>query len=118
MMTYQMGNWDAALEKITSSISKFLGVSRASIWAYNEEKHSIVSEKLYMKAGNKFEAGTELFGKDFPRYFKAVLAEENIVAENAHTHPATSEFSEIYLKPLNIESMLDVPIFNQGKIFG
>ncbi|MBX2961161.1 MAG: GAF domain-containing protein [Cyclobacteriaceae bacterium] len=114
----QMGNWDAALEKITSSISKFLGVSRASIWAYNEEKHSIVSEKLYMKAGNKFEAGTELFGKDFPRYFKAVLAEENIVAENAHTHPATSEFSEIYLKPLNIESMLDVPIFNQGKIFG
>lgn len=114
----QHGNWDTALEKITSSISKFLGVTRASIWTYHEEKHSIVSEKLYLKAGNKFESGVELFGKDFPRYFKAVLAEENIVAENAHTHSATSEFSEIYLKPLNIESMLDVPIFNQGKILG
>ncbi|MBX2944570.1 MAG: GAF domain-containing protein [Cyclobacteriaceae bacterium] len=114
----QLGNWDTALEKITSSISKFLGVTRTSIWTYHEDRHSIISEKLYVKAGNKFESGVELFGKDFPRYFKAVLAEENIVAENAHTHPATSEFSEIYLKPLNIESMLDVPIFNQGKILG
>jgi methyl-accepting chemotaxis protein len=114
----QAGRWNESLEKITQAISRFLQVSRASVWTYHPDKHAIFCEKLYQQSAQSFEAGTELFGRDFPGYFRAVLAEENIVAENAHVHPATSEFSDVYLKPLKIESMLDVPLFNQGKILG
>jgi methyl-accepting chemotaxis protein len=114
----QAGRWNESLEKITQAISKFLNVSRASVWTYQPDSHAILCEKLFQQATRGFEAGTQLFGRDFPGYFSAVLTEENIVAHNAHVHPATREFSEVYLKPLKIESMLDVPVFNQGRILG
>ena len=47
---------------------------------------------------------------DFPSYFVALNENRVINAGDAHTHPATHEFSESYLTPLHIESMLDVPI--------
>ncbi len=114
----QAGRWNESLEKITAAICRFLNVSRASVWTYQPEHHAIMCEKLFLHATRQYESGTQLFGKDFPGYFRAVLAEENIVAEHAHTHAATREFSEVYLKPLHIESMLDVPLFNQGKVLG
>lgn len=114
----QAGRWNESLEKITSAISRFLNVSRASVWTYQPESHAIFCEKLFQQNTRQFDSGTQLLGRDFPGYFRAVLAEENIVAENAHVHAATREFSEVYLKPLDIHSMLDVPLFNQGKVLG
>ena len=52
----------------------------------------------------------ELFKKDFEGYFNHLLVDPIIVAENAETHPATTCFTEGYLRPLGIKSMLDVPI--------
>ena len=114
----QSGNWNETLEEITKSIANQLEVSRCSIWLFHAKENKIKCEKLYQRSTQVYESGTELFGKDFPGYFRAVLKEEDIVAQNAHTHPATEEFSEVYLKPLGIESMLDVPIFNEGKLIG
>jgi GAF domain-containing protein len=114
----QSGNWQRALEVLTTTIAEQLQVSRCSVWSYDKKEHKIVSEKLYQASTHSFESGVELFGKDFPGYFSAVLREETILARDAHTHPATKEFSSVYLTPLNIESLFDVPIFNEGKIFG
>ncbi len=114
----QNGNWNAAIEKITSTIAKQIHASRCSIWAYDSTEYKIVSEKLYQNSTGAFESGTELFGRDFPGYFEAVTSEEVIVAIDAHTHPATREFSDVYLTPLSIYSLLDVPYFNEGKIAG
>ncbi|MBA4058190.1 MAG: hypothetical protein C0490_25970 [Marivirga sp.] len=114
----QEGNWEASLEKITSAITKQLGVSRCSIWEYRPKENKIKCEKLYQQSKGSFESGTELSGRDFPGYFEAVTSEEIIIAKDAHTHLATREFSESYLTPLRIESMLDVPFFNEGKIAG
>jgi PAS domain S-box-containing protein len=41
-----------------------------------------------------------------------------IIADNAETHIATSCFTEGYLIPLGIKSMLDVPIVYRGDIIG
>ncbi len=114
----QSGNIRKALETITSTITKTIGVSRCSIWTYHKSSHSILNEKLHNTQSGEFEDGTTLYGKDFPGYFRAVLSEEIIVANNAHTHEATREFSDVYLRPLGIESMLDVPFFESGKIAG
>jgi PAS domain S-box-containing protein len=114
----QEGNWDTALEKITSGISRQLNVSRCSIWMYKAKENKISCEKLYQTGKSIFESGLELSGRDYPGYFEAVSSEEIIVAKDAHTHVATREFSEGYLRSLKIESMLDVPFFNEGKIAG
>ncbi|MEO7989224.1 MAG: GAF domain-containing protein [Chryseolinea sp.] len=112
------GNWNVSIEKVTSSITNQLNVSRCSIWIYNSKENFITCEKLYQHDKRSFESGTVLKGTDFPAYFRALASEETIVAKDAHTHQATSEFSEVYLKPLNIESLLDVPFFHEGKIIG
>ncbi len=112
------GNWNVSIEKVTSSITQQLKVSRCSIWIYNAKENYITCNKLYQHDKRSFESGTVLHGRDFPAYFKALASEETIVAKNAHNHQATSEFSEVYLKPLNIESLLDVPFFHEGKIIG
>jgi len=114
----QSGNWNPALEKITSVIANQLNVSRCSIWTINEHRNKITSDKLFQQSTRAYESGTELFAKDFPGYFEAVTAEEIIVAKDAITHSATREFAEVYLKPLSIYSMLDVPFFNEGRIAG
>ncbi len=114
----QDGNWNASLEKITSTISRQLGVSRSSIWTYHSKENTIRQEKLYQHSKGTFESGSELHGRDFPSYFEAVTSEEIIIANDANTHTATREFSDVYLRPLGIQSMLDVPFFNEGKIAG
>jgi PAS domain S-box-containing protein len=114
----QEGNWDKSLEKITSAISKQLNVSRCSIWMYKAKENKMTCEKLYQQGKATFESGMELSGRVYPGYFEAVSTEEIIVAKDAHTHVATREFSQGYFMPLKIESMLDVPFFNEGKISG
>src|SRR5688572_6368641 len=110
----QEGKWDSALEKITSSISRQLNVSRCSIWMYKARENKLSCEKLYQQGNATFESGLEVSGRDYPGYFEAVTSEAIIIAKDAHTHVATREFSEGYLGPLKIESMLDVPFFNEG----
>ncbi len=63
-------------------------------------------------------AGVQLFAKDFPNYFNTIKNEKTLAANDAHTHFGTSEFSEVYLKPLGINSMLDTPIWVNGNMVG
>ncbi|MDQ3263267.1 MAG: GAF domain-containing protein [Myxococcota bacterium] len=49
---------------------------------------------------------------------KALKTERTIAAHDAHVDPRTSWFSTVYLKPLNINSMLDVPIMVNEKMVG
>jgi GAF domain-containing protein len=59
-----------------------------------------------------------LNASDFPTYFKAIETERTLAANNAHTDPRTSVFSEPYLRPLGINSLLDVPIWVNGEMIG
>ena len=102
------------VKEVTNSIN----ADRCSIWLYNEDKTSILCEQLYVKAEDTFYQNIELFEKDFGGYFEHLTIDPIIVANNAETHPATKCFTESYLKPLGIKSMLDVPIVYKGKVIG
>ena len=104
----------ALVKEVTNSID----ADRCSIWLYNEEKTSILCEQLYVKAEDKFYQNIELFEKDFGGYFEHLIIDPVIVANDAETHPATKCFTESYLKPLGIKSMLDVPIIYKGNVIG
>ncbi|CCQ12643.1 hypothetical protein PALB_35830 [Pseudoalteromonas luteoviolacea B = ATCC 29581] len=51
---------------------------------------------------------------DFPIYFKAIAKGFSIAANDATTHPDTSEFNGCYLQPNGITTMLDTVIFKNG----
>jgi len=114
----QSGQWNSALERITATVGSQLHVSRCSVWTINATRNKITSEKLYQSGTRTYESGAELHARDFPGYFEAITQEEIIAAKDAITHSATREFADVYLRPLNIQSMLDVPFFNEGRIAG
>lgn len=110
-----------SIQRITEVLVDAIQVERASIWFYLPKEgglEGIVCVDLYEKSKMKHSEGVKLYQKDFPSYFEAVRTEKTIAAQDAHTHKATREFSEVYLKPLGIESMLDVPIWKDGKMIG
>ncbi|MEG4070692.1 GAF domain-containing protein [Microcoleus sp. Pol11C2] len=112
------GNIAEALREITQMATRTLNVERASVWFYQEDKSSLCCADIYELTPNQHSAGAELKVADYPSYFQALKTEQAIAAVDAKTDPRTLEFSESYLRPLNISSMLDVPITHKGQIAG
>jgi len=109
---------ESTAKRITESIVENINVERTSIWLYDEERTMIECTDLYIRSSNEHQNGFKLMAKDFPRYFASIQSERTLAANDVHTDPRTNEFSESYLKPLGITSMLDVPIWANGKMVG
>ncbi len=112
------GDINEGAKILTKEVTDSIHADRCSIWLYNEDRTSIICEQLYIKQEQEWYENIELFKKDFHPYFTALLLNPVIVADDAETHPATSCFTETYLKPLGIKSMLDVPIIYKGETIG
>jgi PAS domain S-box-containing protein len=113
------GEIEPALREITETAAYTLGVERVSVWLYNQERSQINCVDLYELNLNAHSDGLILSAQDYPGYFQALEIEERaLVADNAYTDPRTKEFSITYLTPLQINSMLDVPIRLGGRTVG
>jgi len=111
------GSFENVLAMITEAVSNGISVSRASFWEYRRGS-SIICRDLFEQANNLHSKGMELKATDFPAYFQGIESGLAIVADDARTHQNTVEFAEIYLKPLNIYSMLDISVRVGGELFG
>jgi len=103
---------------LTKEVTDSIGADRCSVWLYNSDKSSILCQQLYVKSEYTWYQNIELKEKDFPEYFKSLDVNPIIVANDAENHPATKCFTESYLKPLGIKSMLDVPVVHRDKVIG
>ena len=112
------GNISEGAKALTKEVTNSINTDRCSIWLYNEDRTSIVCQQLYIEEEDKWYQDIELHKKDFQPYFLTLLINPIIVADDAETHHATSCFSESYLKPLGIKSMLDVPLIYKGETIG
>ena len=104
--------------EIVETAARTLGVERASVWMYNTKRTKLRCLDLYEASQNLHTAGLILSATDYPSYFKALSTSRAIAADNAQIDPRTQEFTEFYLTPLGITSMLDVPIRLGGEIVG
>jgi K+-sensing histidine kinase KdpD len=115
---YQGNLSDGALES-TKEVTDTINTDRCSIWLYKDDKKdTLVCEQLYVKAEKNWYQGIELSKSDFSDYFEYLINDPVIVADDAEKHPATACFTEGYLRPLGIKSMLDVPIIFRGQVIG
>lgn len=113
-----LGDVAATVRRIDEAACSAIDVARVSVWFLDDERTKITCEDLYEKAAKKHSSGVELFAKDFKPYFDALASQRTIAAHDAHTDPRTSCFSTVYLAPLGINSMLDVPIWLGPKMVG
>jgi PAS domain S-box-containing protein len=112
------GNTTEGAKVLTKEVTESINTDRCSIWLYNEDKSEIICEQLHVKSENNWYQDITLYKKDFQPYFLSLLENPIIIANDAETHQATSCFTETYLKPLGVKSMLDVPIIYKGETIG
>jgi len=106
-----------AFNSIVTAAANHLSVKRVSIWFLNEAKTENCCQALYNQ-GVISNTATVLDSKAYPHYFYALNHSGVITADNAQTHLSTKEFTEDYLIPLGITSMMDIPIWIKGKVIG
>jgi signal transduction histidine kinase/ActR/RegA family two-component response regulator len=106
------------LAAITEAASQSMDVARASVWTYNADKTGIQALDLWDAGQAAHSAGVVLSSRDYPEYFAALQTERTIVAHDACHDPATRCFTESYLRPLGITSMLDAPVRLGGAVVG
>jgi GAF domain-containing protein len=95
-----------------------LDVERVGVWLFNEDRTILRGENLYELSADLHSFGAELESRKYPRYFAALERGRSVVAHDARQDPDTSEFTESYLQPLDITSMLDAPIRRSGRLVG
>jgi diguanylate cyclase (GGDEF)-like protein/PAS domain S-box-containing protein len=109
---------DETLRRLCESAAATLDVERVGVWLFNPDHTEIVSRCLHTRSGDKNHPGTVIRASEYPRYFGALEETRVVAAEDARLDPQTSEFTEKYLIPLNITSMMDAPIRLHGTLVG
>ena len=108
----------AVAQEATQLSARTLLVDRVSIWLGLEEGGPLRCYDLYERASDTHSEGTLLYRHDYPEYFRALDGHRVIRADEARTHVDTRCLLESYLLPLDIVSMLDVPIYRGGNVVG
>lgn len=114
--TLSLGDLNAAVREITEAATNVLGIERVGVWLYNDERSKIHCIDLYEWNTSRHSQGMELAAVNYPAYFQALQEARTIAAHDAHTDPRTKEFSQFYLSPLGITSMLDAPIWLDSRL--
>ena len=112
------GELQSATELILQGIAQGLAIDRASVWLFSDDNQQMHCRYLFDGGSSHTEPELTLNRNDYPCYFAALDQERNIVADDAHLHPQTCEFSQPYLTPLGICAMLDTPIRHHGIMVG
>jgi signal transduction histidine kinase len=109
---------EAQLRAIVECAGCTLAVERTSYWSLVEDGEAIACEHLYTRSTATFTAGGKLAAGDYPSYFRALRTCQSIDASEAATDPRTVEFATGYFDVHGIKSMLDVPVWQEGRLAG
>src|SRR6201998_1648557 len=109
---------DALMLEFARRVVAILRIERVNVWLFNQERDAIVSIGEYDLRTHQYSKNTTLYAKDFPAYFKAIEENKIILAPNIYTHPSTFQFNEIYSRPNDIISLMDIPFRIEGKLVG
>ena len=109
---------DIFLHQITMTDAKTIGVDRVSVWLFSDDLSEMVCTECYDRSANSHMSSMRLKQSDYPRYFTALTENRILAADDARQDERTKEFTDTYLIPLNITSMLDIPIRRGGQMVG
>lgn len=114
-------DFEVALKRILEADARTLDIERVSYWELSGSLLTSQRAMVYLLSRgdvDRSDPNLILDAADYPRYFAALADQRPIVARHAQDDPRTSEFTENYLKPLGITSMVDVAVWSEGRIVG
>lgn len=109
------------LADLVQMCSGRLAVDRASVWRLSESGDSLLCEFRHepgMVEKSAKSATASLSRREHPAYFDALYTARLIEAPNARSDPRTRSFRETDPASDRIHSMLDAPIFDDGRLSG
>ena len=109
-------DFGSILRRILEVDARELDLERVNCWTLDDRSIRCVAG--YLRTPNTFEAGTVIEATSCPSYFRALADDPLILADDARTDARTHEFTGHYLIPLGITSMMDVPIWVRGRLWG
>lgn len=103
-------DFEQYLSTLFAEIRSLIEIDRVSLWDYS-------GEYVQCKFANfRFNRREKISKNEYPNYYNYIEKDVILVSEDAQNDPKTIEFSESYLKPNNIFSLVDIPIRIDGKI--
>ncbi len=109
---------DRALEKAVTLSSHTLDVARVGVWLFDDDASTMRCVCQFDARSNTIDSGAVLEASRWPAYLEALHSRKCVVANDARGDAPTHELAAEYLTPLGITSMLDAPIFREGRVAG
>jgi PAS domain S-box-containing protein len=108
--------FNGVLKNILKVAGTNCSIDRVGYWSYIPE--GLRCESIYYLKSDRFEKNFFLGIENYPIYFRQLETGVQIVASNVYNNNITSELCLDYFPKNNIKSLLDTPIFINGKIIG
>lgn len=112
------GKLQDAIYEILERASHTIKAQRVNAWLFTADYSEIHCIGNFDAVENKLVSQTNLPRIAMPHYFKLFETEKIIHTPDAFNSQQTSEMLEIYLKPHDIQSLMDIPIRIEGEIMG
>jgi len=112
------GDLPRTVEAVTSTAVSGLDVRRAGVWLLDEGGEVLRCEGRLDRTSGRRARGMKLRASDYPAYFEALGSASAIDASDARSDPRTRDFTEAYLAPHGVTSLLDAAIRASGGIVG
>jgi signal transduction histidine kinase len=110
-------DWDASVRRIVKLDAELLEVERASYWSLHEETGTIYCHAGYVASVRSFEHGATLCETALREYFAAMREARILNMSDVRTDPRCRGLRE-YCAARGISSMLDVPVWVDGRLTG
>jgi signal transduction histidine kinase len=104
--------------QLADLVTNALNVDRVGVWVLVDEDRALRCRYLFQRSSGEIFQGAVLRAQDFPGYFAAIMERRTLPAADAQSSGLTQELRDSYLQPLGITSMLDAPIYIEGKVVG
>ncbi|HCA83907.1 MAG TPA: hypothetical protein DEP18_08965 [Flavobacteriales bacterium] len=112
------GNRDRAILEILVKSAQGLQVERVNVWTFDKQKTTLSCIGSYESSTGEFNKGAVLLLKDYPVYFEHVRTAEKVISDDALASSFNKELLDSYILPLDIRSMMDIPIRSEGEMIG
>lgn len=112
------GKIDEAIYEILESSSRAMNTTRVNAWVFDNERTQIQCIGNFDARENKLVPQTALPRIAMPLYFGLFETEKIIITRDAYNETKTAELYEFYLKPHDIQALMDIPVRIEGEMIG
>lgn len=104
------------LRNIIVKSAHVIKCERTSIWSYEEDYSKVKCIGLYTLSSDSYGSGEVLLTSEFPEYTESHKAGKVVVNPDTRIDPRTAKIQSDYLRKNDIRSLLDAPIWSEGKL--